>query len=139
MAYFILACLFVLILERGMATGPFQSKLDPHYDQIAALRACKPPTTYARIAAILKEQHQLVVHRGTIQHFVKVRGTRAFYQLAIRDESAAIPTRKEKTTGKVPEDVLARMDALKQQTATTEEKRQPYLPVDGRLTYKEKP
>lgn len=122
-----------------MATGPFQSKLDPHYDQIAALRACKPPTTYARIAAILKEQHQLAVHRGTIQHFVKVRGTRAFYQLAIREESTPAPTGKHQTTGKVPEDVLARVDALNQQTATTEEKRQPYLPADGRLTYKEKP
>ena len=122
-----------------MATGPFQSKLDPYYDQIAALRACKPPTTYARIAAILKEQHQLTVHRGTIQHFVKVRGRRAFYQLAIREESASTPTGKQKTTVQVPEDVLARVDALKQQTATVEEKRQPYLPADGRLTYKEKP
>ena len=122
-----------------MATGPFQSKLDPYYDQIAALRACKPPMTYARIAAVLKEHHQLVVHRGTIQHFVKVRGTRAFYQLPIREGSASELTGKHQTAGKVPEDVLARVNALKQQTTAEEEKLQPYLPTDGRLTYKEKP
>ena len=122
-----------------MATGPFQSKLDPYYDQIAALRASKPPATYARIAAILKERHQLAVHRGTIQHFVKVRGTRVLYRLAIREEKAPVLTGKRKTTGKIPADVQARMDALKQQAAPAEEGGQPYLPPDGRLTYKEKP
>jgi hypothetical protein len=122
----------------GMATGPFQSKLDPHFDQIAALRACKPPTTYARIAAILKAQHELAVHRGTIQHFVKVRSTRVLYQLAVHQERPPRAPDRQQTIGKVPGNVLAHMDALKQQTATLEEKPQSYLPADGRLTYKEK-
>jgi hypothetical protein len=122
-----------------MAIGPFQSKLSPFQDLIAALRARKPPVTYAGISAILRAEHQLVVHRGTIQHFVKVRGSRALYHLDDAGDKAHQPIRAQKTTGKVPEEVFAHMNKLKQKAGSAEERHEPYLPTNGRLTYKEKP
>jgi hypothetical protein len=122
-----------------MAIGPFQSKLSPFQDLIAALRARQPPVTYAGIAGILKAEHQLVVHRGTIQHFVKVRGSRALYHLDDAGDKAHQPIRAQKTTGKVPEEVFAHMNKLKQKAGSAEERHEPYLPTNGRLTYKEKP
>lgn len=55
-----------------MAT-PYQSKLIPYEDEIAALRATRPPTPYARIVQILREKYALSVHRDTIHSFVRVR------------------------------------------------------------------
>lgn len=55
-----------------MAT-PYQSKLIPYEAEIAALRATRPPTPYARIVQILREKYALSVHRDTIHSFVRVR------------------------------------------------------------------
>jgi len=55
-----------------MAT-PYQSKLIPYETEIAALRATRPPTPYARIVHILREKYALSVHRDTIHSFVRVR------------------------------------------------------------------
>ena len=122
-----------------MPTGPFQSKLSPHHARIVALRACKPPVTYAQIAVILKEEHQLTVHRGTIQHYVRVRGTRSLYSLDTPNDQECAPAEVQKSSGKVPEEVLAHVNRLRQKADSVEEHHQSYLPPDGRLTYKEKP
>ena len=55
-----------------MAT-PYQSKLIPYEAEIAALRATRPPTPYARIVQVLHEKYALSVHRDTIHSFVRVR------------------------------------------------------------------
>jgi len=52
---------------------PYQSILVPHEDEINILRRRRPPYSYARIAEILKEKHQIFVCRETIFRFVKVR------------------------------------------------------------------
>jgi hypothetical protein len=121
-----------------VATGPFQSKLTPHLDRIAALRDCKPPVTYAGIAAILKAEHQIIVHRATIQRFVKVRSARALYRLETNEVSKAPASGIQKTTGQVPEEVLAQIAKLKGNAIPRDKEREPYLPKNGRLTYKEK-
>ena len=52
---------------------PYQSKLIAYEAEIAALRATRPPTAYARIAQLLCEKYALSVHRDTIHSFVRVR------------------------------------------------------------------
>jgi hypothetical protein len=52
---------------------PFQSKLIAYEAEIAALRATRPPTPYARIAEILRKKYALSAHRDTIHSFVRVR------------------------------------------------------------------
>src|SRR5207245_476538 len=52
---------------------PYQSKLIAYEAEIAALRSARPPTPYARIAQILRENYALSVHRDTIHSFVRVR------------------------------------------------------------------
>lgn len=54
---------------------PFQSKLIPHYEQIARLR--KKHTPYPEIAKRLYDEHGLKVSPSTIFEFVKVRAKRS--------------------------------------------------------------
>ena len=56
-----------------MPGKPFQSSLIPYLDEITELRRKKPPVSYARIAEILRQKHGLVIQRGAIGKFVKVR------------------------------------------------------------------
>jgi integrase len=52
---------------------PFQSCLIPFEQEILDLRGRKRPASYARIAEVLREKHQIQVCRETIFKFVKVR------------------------------------------------------------------
>jgi hypothetical protein len=121
-----------------MATGPFQSKLEPYQGEIAGWRAQQPPLTYAKIAALLKERHQLDVRPETIFRFVKVRSTRSIYRMVPAGERPTRSRNKGKTVGEVPTEVEARITAMKQESPPEREDHQPFLPPDGRLTYKKK-
>jgi hypothetical protein len=121
-----------------MATGPFQSKLEPYRGEIAACRAQQPPLTYAKISALLKERHQLDVRPETIFRFVKVRSSRSIYRMVADGERSARTRSQEKTVGEVPAEVQDRVVAMKQQPTSEYEDQQPFLPSDGRLTYKKK-
>jgi hypothetical protein len=56
-----------------MSGKPYQSILIPYEDEIRNLRRRRPPASYAHIAEILREKHQICVCRETIFKFVKVR------------------------------------------------------------------
>jgi len=71
-----------------MGGKPFQSSLIPYQEEIARLRSARPPVSYARIAALLREEHGLNMRRGAIAKFVKARsGGRKVY--FFRKEAAA--------------------------------------------------
>lgn len=54
--------------------GPYQSVLNAHLEEIAALRETRPqPTPYRTIARILKEKHNLEVSPNSIWSFVRAR------------------------------------------------------------------
>ncbi len=59
-----------------MSGKPFQSSLIPYQNEIAALRASRPPVSYARIADLLREKYGLSIQRAAIAKFVKVRSGR---------------------------------------------------------------
>lgn len=66
---------------------PYQSKLNPYRQEIARLRATRPPTPYVQIAKLLKEQHNLDVSPHTIWAFVKSRSKgRKVYAMRLEDE-----------------------------------------------------
>ena len=56
-----------------MIKKPYQSVLIPYEEEIRILRKRRPPCSYARIAKILLDKHQIAVRRETIFKFVKVR------------------------------------------------------------------
>jgi hypothetical protein len=63
-----------------MAGKPFQSSLIPYQKEIAELRGGRPPVSYARIAAMLREKYGLSIQRAAIAKFLKVRsGGRKVY------------------------------------------------------------
>ena len=82
---------------------PYQSKLIPYEAEIVALRATRPPTSYARIAQILREKHALLVHRDTIQNFVRVRSNgkkvSCFARLVVASSQDAKRNNSTKPTG----------------------------------------
>ena len=57
----------------AMSGKPFQSCLIPCGEETAALRSQRPPISYARITALLREKYGLTVRRAAIGKFVKVR------------------------------------------------------------------
>ena len=66
---------------------PYQSKLNPYRQEIARLRATRPPTPYVQIAKLLKERHHLDVSPHTIWAFVKSRSKgRKVYAMRLEDE-----------------------------------------------------
>jgi hypothetical protein len=66
---------------------PYQSKLNPYRQEIARLRATRPPTPYVQIAKLMKEQHNLDVSPHTIWAFVKSRSKgRKVYAMRLEDE-----------------------------------------------------
>jgi hypothetical protein len=81
--------------------GPNRSKLKDHQQLIARERKKVPPTSYADIAAILKNEHGLVITPGSIWAFVKVRsghGRKLKYVMTDEGEPA-----KDKPTVSPPE------------------------------------
>ena len=52
---------------------PYQSCLEPFENEIIALRDRRRPVSCAKIAAYLKEKHQIIITRQAIQKFLKVR------------------------------------------------------------------
>ena len=52
---------------------PYQSCLEPFEAEIIALRDKRRPVSCAKIAAYLKEKHQISITRQAIQKFLKVR------------------------------------------------------------------
>jgi len=56
-----------------MIYKPFQSCLIPYEDEIIALRRKRPPVSFARIAAILREKYQITIRRENIFRFVQIR------------------------------------------------------------------
>ena len=55
-----------------MSGKPYQSSLIPYEDEIIALRHRRPPMPYAQIAELLRQKHNLLIHRSAIFKFVKV-------------------------------------------------------------------
>ena len=69
---------------------PYQSKLNPYRQEIARLRATRPPTPYVQIAKILKERHNLDVSAHTVWAFVRVRSKgRKVYAMQLEDPPEA--------------------------------------------------
>jgi len=64
---------YILLLMPGK---PFQSILIPYRDEIAQWRAASPPMTYAQIAILLKDHHNVVVTPHAVWSFVKTRSQR---------------------------------------------------------------
>jgi hypothetical protein len=64
---------------------PYQSVLIPYEDEINLLRHRRPPYSYARIATILQEKHQISVCRETVFKFVKVRtrGRKVYFRVQV--------------------------------------------------------
>jgi hypothetical protein len=83
-----------------MPGKPYQSVLIPYEDEINILRRRRPPYSYARIAIILQEKHQLNVCRETIFKFVKVR-TRGRKVYAIY--CAPLPKKPRTATATTPQ------------------------------------
>lgn len=108
---------------------PYQSKLIAYETEIAALRATRPPTPYARIAQILRENYALSVHRDTIHSFVRVRSHGRKVSCFARPFEASPQDLKKKTSSRPkPSDIR-----LSQASATTDAKPRPrfnYTPSD---------
>jgi hypothetical protein len=63
-----------------MPGKPYQSSLIPYQNEINALRSRRPPVSYAQIAVLLREKHELSIQRAAIAKFVKARsGGRKVY------------------------------------------------------------
>jgi hypothetical protein len=56
-----------------MPGKPYQSSLIPYEDEILSLRHHRPPASYARIAEVLRQTHQILVRREAIFKFIRVR------------------------------------------------------------------
>ncbi len=56
-----------------MSVKPYKSTLIPYEDEILSMRHQRPPMTYAEIAEVLRQRHQVNVCRETIFKFIKVR------------------------------------------------------------------
>jgi hypothetical protein len=68
------ALLPISLAEYQMITSkPYQSKLVPYEAEIVAWRRSRPPMSYARIANLLHDKHDLQVTRTTVFRFIKVR------------------------------------------------------------------
>ena len=52
---------------------PYQSCLEPYEDEIIALRDRRRPVSCAKIAAYMKEKHQISITRQAIQKFLIIR------------------------------------------------------------------
>src|SRR5438034_10450755 len=75
-----------------MARKPYQSALIPYEDEIIALRHRRPPTSYARIAELLRQKYNVSICRETIFRFVKVRSRGRKVYSYQRDATEATPT-----------------------------------------------
>jgi hypothetical protein len=53
--------------------NPHKSILIPYEKEIMSLRRHRPPVTYARIAELLRQKHNLVIQPPAIFKFLKVR------------------------------------------------------------------
>jgi len=56
-----------------MVNNTYRSSLMPYENEIVALRRKRPPMSFPKIAAYLREKHQITVHPQTILDFLKVR------------------------------------------------------------------
>ena len=56
-----------------MVNNSYRSILIPYENEIIALRRKRPPVSFPKIAAYLREKYQITVHRQTILDFLKVR------------------------------------------------------------------
>jgi hypothetical protein len=66
-----------------MPGKPYQSKLNPHLQEIHRLRSQTPPVSYQEIARILYDRHGVTVSPNGIFSFVKARSRkRAVYTIS---------------------------------------------------------
>ena len=106
---------------------PYQSILVPYEDEINILRRRRPPYSYARIAEILKEKHQISVCRETIFRFVKVRSrNRKVYAIY----GAPLPKKQKPIQATTPQ-----VNQLKLAPASLVQKPKPYFDFPFSETY----
>ena len=94
-----------------MSGKPYQSSLIPYEDEIIALRHRRPPMPYAQIAELLRQKHNLIIHRSAICKFVKVRsGGRKVYSYSRtepEEKAATAPAPRVTESGPHPPAVVA--------------------------------
>ena len=94
-----------------MTGKPYRSSLIPYEDEIIHLRRRRPPVPYAQIAELLRQKHNLIIHRSAIFKFVKVRsGGRKVYSYsrnAPEKKAATAPAPQVTASGPRPPAVVA--------------------------------
>jgi len=100
---------------------PYQSCLEPFENEIIALRDRRRPASCAKIAAHLKEKHQINITRQAILKFLKVRAKgfkKCRYVESIKQAIAANQTTEASLVTVEPQTTVTSMQEVSKQPAT---------------------